>query len=71
MVSRTKHGLLMPEDEFAKLRPFRDQLLTMSQAYRPGGPEYMALSRVLIALDDASTIVMNKPSFFLVGLHRT
>jgi hypothetical protein len=71
MVSRNKNGLLAPEQEFEKLRPFRDHLVTMSQAYRPGGPEYMALSRVIVALDDSAATVTNRPGFFLGPLHRT
>jgi hypothetical protein len=55
MVTRKRHGLIFPEEEFEKLRPCREQLLAMSQAYRPGGPEYMALSRVVMALDGRST----------------
>jgi hypothetical protein len=43
----------------------------MAQTYRPGGPEYMALSRVVMALDDAAGIVMSKPGFFHAPWHRT
>jgi hypothetical protein len=71
MVHRKKHGLIFPEEAFDKLRPFREELLAMSMTYRAGGPEYMALSRVVIALDEAASVVMSKPSFFLSPWHKT
>ncbi len=71
MVARKHLGIAIPEHEFERLRPYREQLLTMSQAYRPGGPEYMALSRAIIALDEAAMVVMNRPGFFLATQHRT
>jgi hypothetical protein len=71
MVHHKKHGLIFPEEAFDKLRPYRDELLAMSQAYRAGGPEYMALSKVVIALDEAASVVMSKPGFFLTHWHKT
>ena len=71
MVTRKRAGLLFPEEEFEKLRPCRKQLLAMAQTYRPGGPEYMALSRAVMALDEAAGIVMSKPGFFHSPWHRT
>lgn len=71
MVTRKRSGLLFPEEEFEKLRPYREQLLAMAQAYRPGGPEYMALSRVVIAIDDAAATVLSRPGFFHAPWHRT
>lgn len=71
MVARSYLGLLAPEQDFERLRAYRDQLLTMAQAYRPGGAEYMALSRAVMALDEAAGIVMNKPSFYQSRLHKT
>jgi hypothetical protein len=71
MVARSYLGLLAPEQDFERLRTYRDQLLTMAQAYRPGGAEYMALSRAVMALDEAAGIVMNKPSFYQGRLHKT
>jgi hypothetical protein len=71
MVTRKRAGLLFPEAEFEKLRPCRAQLLAMAQTYRPGRPEYMALSRVVIALDEVAGIVMSGPVCFLAPWHRT
>jgi hypothetical protein len=71
MVSRTRSGLTLPEEAFADLRPYRDQLLKMSQAYRPGGPEYMALSKAVMALDKAAGVVMNRSGFYLSQWHST
>jgi hypothetical protein len=71
MVTRKRHGLIFAEEEFEKLRPCREQLLAMSQAYRPGGPEYMALSRVVMALDEAAGVVINRPGFYSAPLHKT
>ncbi len=71
MVHRKKQGLIFPEEAFDKLRPFREELLAMSMTYRAGGPEYMALSRVVIALDEAAGVVMSKPGFFLAHWHKT
>jgi hypothetical protein len=71
MVHRKKQGLNFPEEAFDKLRPFREELLAMSQTYRAGGPEYMALSRVVMALDEAASVVMSKPGFFLAHWHKT
>ena len=71
MVARSYLGLLAPEQDFERLRAYRDQLLTMAQAYRPGGAEYMALSRAVMALDEAAGIVMNKPGFYQSRLHKT
>ena len=71
MVTRKRAGLLFPEEEFEKLRPYRAQLLAMAQTYRPGGPEYVAISRAVIAIDEAAGIVMSKPGFFLSPWHRT
>jgi hypothetical protein len=39
--------LIFPQEAFDKLRPYREELLAMSQTYRAGGPEYMALSRAV------------------------
>jgi hypothetical protein len=71
MVHRSKQGLIFPEEAFDKLRPYREALLAMSQTYRAGGPEYMALSRAVIALDEAAGVVMSKPGFFLSPWHKT
>jgi hypothetical protein len=71
MVHRKKQGLIFPEEAFDKLRPFREELLAMSMTYRAGGPEYMALSRVVMALDEAASVVMSKPGFFLTPWHKT
>jgi hypothetical protein len=71
MVYRKKQGLIFPEEAFDKLRPFREELLAMSMTYRAGGPEYMALSRVVMALDEAAGVVMSKPGFFLTPWHKT
>lgn len=71
MVTGKRTGLLFPEEEFERLRPCRAQLLAMAQTYRPGGPEYMALSRVVMAIDEAAGIVMSKPGFFHAPWHRT
>ncbi len=71
MVHRSKQGLIFPEETFDKLRPYRETLLAMSQTYRAGGPEYMALSRAVIALDEAAGVVMSKPGFFLSPWHKT
>jgi hypothetical protein len=43
----------------------------MAQAYRPGGPEYLALHRPVLALDDAAGTVMNRPAFYHAGGHST
>ena len=71
MVTRKRSGLLFPEGKFEKLRPCREQLLAMAQAYRPGGPEYMALSRAVMALDHAAGAVLGRPGFFHTPWHRT
>ena len=71
MVHRKKLGLIFPEEAFDKLRPYREELLAMSQTYRAGGPEYMALSRAVMALDEAGSVVMSKPGFFLMPWHKT
>lgn len=71
MVARSYHGLTAPDEEFERLRAYRDHLLRMAQAYRPGGAEYMALSRAVMALDEAAGVVMNRPGFFQSPLHRT
>ncbi|WP_395777608.1 hypothetical protein [Aquidulcibacter sp.] len=71
MVHRSKQGLIFPEEPFDKLRPYREELLAMSQTYRAGGPEYMALSRAVIALDEAAGVVMSKPGFFFSPWHKT
>jgi hypothetical protein len=71
MVYRKKQGLIFTEEAFDKLRPFREELLAMSMTYCAGGPEYMALSRVVIALDEAASVVMSKPGFFLTPWHKT
>ena len=71
MVHRKYLGLQLPDEHFARLRPYREALLAMAQAYRPGGPEYLALHRAVLALDDAAGIVMNRPGFFHSGSHST
>jgi hypothetical protein len=71
MVHRKKQGLIFPEEAFDKLRPYREELLAMSQTYRAGGPEYMALSQALIAWDEAAVTVMSKPGFFSSPWHKT
>ena len=71
MVHRNKQGLIFPEEAFDMLRPYREALLAMSQTCRVGGPEYMALSRAVIALDEAAGTVMSKPGFFLSPWHKT
>lgn len=43
----------------------------MSQTYRADGPEYMALSRAVTALDEAARIVKSNPGFFLVPSLKT
>jgi hypothetical protein len=37
MVHRKKQGLIFPEEAFDKLRPYREELLAMSQTYRAAG----------------------------------
>jgi hypothetical protein len=71
MVQKRYPGLHPPEEHFERLRPCRDALLAMAQAYRPGGPEYLALHRVVLALDDAAGTVMNRPAFYHAGRHST
>ncbi len=71
MVHRKKQGLIFPEETFGKLRPYREELLAMSQTYRAGGPKYMALSLAVMALDEAAGVVMSKPGFFLSPWHKT
>lgn len=55
MVTRKRTGMLFPEEAFEKLRPCHEQLLAMAQAYRPGGPEYMAPIRAVMTLEGRST----------------
>ncbi len=64
-------GLQPPEEHFERLRPYRDALLRMAQAYRPGGPEYLALHRAVLALDDAAGTAMNRSTFYHAGGHLT
>jgi hypothetical protein len=71
MIQRKYLGLQPPEEHFERLRPYRDALLKMAQAYRPGGPEYLALHRAVLALDDAAGTVMNRPAFYHAGGHST
>jgi hypothetical protein len=71
MVQRKDLGLQPPEEYFERLRPYRDALLKKAQAYRPGGPEYLALHRAVLALDDSAGTVMNRPAFFRSGGHLT
>jgi len=71
MVHKRYLGLQPPEEHFERLRPYREALLKMAQAYRPGGPEYLALHRAVLALDDAAGTVMNRPAFFHAGGHST
>ena len=68
MVRRNYTGLSNPQEHFERLRPYRDTLLHMIRAYRPGGAEYMALHRAVSALDDAAGAVMDKPAYFHVGM---
>lgn len=71
MVQKKYLGLQPPEEHFERLRPYREALLEMAQAFRPGGPEYLALHRAVLALDDAAGTVMNRPAFFHSGGHST
>ena len=68
MVKRSYPGLSNPQEHFERLRPFRESLIRMGGEYRPGGAEYMALNRVVQALDEAAGALMNRPAYFHVGM---
>ena len=68
MVARRYYGLSDPQPHFEALRPAREALIRMSSEYRPGGAEYMALVRVVQALDEACGALMNRPAYFHTGM---
>lgn len=71
MVQRKYLGLSPPEEHFEKLRPYRAALLAMAQNFAPGGPEYLAFHRAVLALDDCAGVVMNRPAYYHAPSHST
>ena len=54
MVQVRRTGMPSPAAVFEELRPLRERLIKMQQAYRPFGPDYLILSAVTKALDTAA-----------------
>ena len=64
MVQVRRTGIVSPKAAFDDLRPLRDRLIKMQQAYRPFGPDYLILSAVTKALDTAAYHFTSEPDFF-------
>ena len=64
MVQVRRVGLTSPKFAFDDLRPFRERLIKMQQAFRPFGPDYLILSAVTKALDTAAYHFTSEPDFF-------
>lgn len=65
MVRRNYVGFVDPEAEFAKLRPYREELIRMMQRYRPFGPEFCALLAAQEALDEAAVNIAGHKRMFV------
>ncbi len=64
MVQVRHTGIASPKAAFDELRPLRDHLFKMQQAFRPFGPDYLILSAVTKALDTAAYHFTSEPDFF-------
>ena len=64
MVQVRRTGIASPKAAFDELRPFRERLIKMQQAFRPFGPDYLILSAITKALDTAAYHFTREPDFF-------
>ncbi|MDQ2861989.1 MAG: hypothetical protein M3T55_14980 [Pseudomonadota bacterium] len=64
MVQIRRTGLPSPKLAFDELRPLRERLIRMQDAYRPFGSDYLILDAVKKALDTAAYHFTSEPDFF-------
>jgi hypothetical protein len=57
-------GISDPKTAFARLRPYRNELLRMAHSCRPFGSDYLIMDAAIKALDTASYHFTREPDFF-------
>ncbi len=57
-------GISDPASAFARLRPYREELLKMRNSCRPFGPDFLIMDAAIKGLETASYHFTREPDFY-------